>query len=424
LDFKFIHAADIHLDSPLRGLERYEGAPVEKIRGATREAFINLIDLAIEEKVDFMIIAGDLYDGDWKDYNTGLFFANQMSRLRKANIPVYTIRGNHDAASHITKQVRLPVNVLELSTDQPESIQIEHLKVAIHGQGFHTKSVTDNLSQTYPDAVKDYFNIGVLHTSAGGREGHETYAPCSVEDLASKGYQYWALGHIHKREILNEKEPWIIFPGNLQGRHIRETGEKGCTLVSVKNGQVDNVEHKTLDILRWCICKIDASNIGSLEELVEVANEELAKEISKAEGRLLSVRFIFHGSSSVHERLLQKRENFINNLRAMATDLGHGNVWVEKVKVRTERMVDLQEVLDRNPALGAIFDSINRVSQDEKVFQDILSEFESLKNVLPLEAKQGDDVLDLTDSNVLRNRLNEVEDVIFNYLLKSEVGRE
>ncbi|WP_419619235.1 metallophosphoesterase family protein, partial [Thiolapillus sp.] len=147
---KFIHAADIHLDSALHGLERYEGAPVDEIRSATRRAFDNLIELAIEEEVAFILLAGDLYDGDWKDYNTGLYFMQHMARLCDAGIRVFIVAGNHDAASQITKHLRLPDNVTLFSTKHPETVVLEDLNVAIIGQGFATRAVTDDLSQAYP----------------------------------------------------------------------------------------------------------------------------------------------------------------------------------------------------------------------------------------------------------------------------------
>jgi len=145
--FRFIHAADIHLDSALQGLERYEGAPVDEIRSATRRAVDNLVELAIDEEVDFVLMAGDLYDGDWKDYNTGLYFSERMGRLREANVRVFMIAGNHDAASQITKHLRLPDNVTVFSTRSPERVLVEELSVAIHGQGFINRAVTDDLSQ-------------------------------------------------------------------------------------------------------------------------------------------------------------------------------------------------------------------------------------------------------------------------------------
>ena len=102
MNFKFLHAADLHLDSPLKRLARYEGAPVDELRSAPRAALRNLVSLAIEEKVDFVLIAGDLYDGDWKDYNTGLFLNQRLKELQSASIPVYLVKGNHDAESRIS----------------------------------------------------------------------------------------------------------------------------------------------------------------------------------------------------------------------------------------------------------------------------------------------------------------------------------
>jgi len=266
--WKFIHVADIHLDSALHGLERYEGAPVEEIRSATRRAFDNLIELAIDEEVTFVLLAGDLYDGDWKDYNTGLYFMERMGRLREAGIRVYMVAGNHDAASQITKHLRLPDNVTMFATRVPEQIILDDLNVAIHGQGFATRAVTEDLSQAYPQGDPQFFNIGLLHTCLDGKPGHEPYAPCTVDGLRSKGYQYWALGHIHKREVLSQ-DPWIVFPGNIQGRHIRETGPKGCTLVTVDNGEVVEVEHRDLDVMRWSLCEVDVTDSETVDDIYE-----------------------------------------------------------------------------------------------------------------------------------------------------------
>lgn len=285
---KFIHAADIHLDSALHGLERYEGAPVDEIRSATRRAFDNLIELAIEEEVAFILLAGDLYDGDWKDYNTGLYFMQHMARLCDAGIRVFIVAGNHDAASQITKHLRLPDNVTLFSTKHPETVVLEDLNVAIIGQGFATRAVTDDLSQAYPQGDPQLFNIGLLHTCLDGKPGHEPYAPCSVDGLRSKGYQYWALGHIHKREEVSQ-DPWIVFPGNIQGRHIREVGPKGCTLVRVESGEIASVEHRDLDVMRWARCEIDVSASETMDELFEQVSEGLQSELMKREdGQSLS----------------------------------------------------------------------------------------------------------------------------------------
>ncbi|MFT6382943.1 MAG: DNA repair exonuclease SbcCD nuclease subunit, partial [Akkermansiaceae bacterium] len=255
--FTFIHAADLHLDSPLRGLSRHDDAPVSAIRGATRRALENLVDLALEKEVDFVLIAGDLYDGDLKDFTTALFFNRQMLRLKSAGIPVFAISGNHDAASVITKALSPPENVQFFPVKKPGTFSFPKLPVTIHGQGFANASVQENLAANYPDARPDHFNIGLLHTSLAGSSVHDTYAPCSLADLEKKGYQYWALGHIHQPEVIRE-DPWIVYPGNIQGRKVNETGPRGCSLVEVNDAlEVTSHTHIPLDVVRWSHLELD-----------------------------------------------------------------------------------------------------------------------------------------------------------------------
>jgi DNA repair protein SbcD/Mre11 len=422
MDFTFIHAADIHLDSPLRGLEQYEGAPVDQIRNATRDAFVNLVNAAIENKVAFVIIAGDLYDGDWKDYNTGLFFISQMARLQKENIPVIMIRGNHDASSQISKELKLPDNVRELSVNQPETVLLEDLKVAIHGQGFSSRSVTDNLALQYPERREGFLNIGILHTSATGREGHENYAPCSLDYMKRKGYDYWALGHIHLREVLSERNPVILFPGNIQGRHIRESGDKGCTFVNVKDSEIDSIQHRSLDVVRWQICEVDASGVESSFDLIEKARELLESVYDQAEGRLLAVRFRITGSCPIHQELSTNREQFVNNIRSLSMELGNGDIWIEKVKLETRKQVNLDELKEQNTPLANILDYLQILNGDDEALASLLEEFRDLQNALPPEIKQSERGFNFNDSGLVKTRVQEVEDLIIHYLTKQEVG--
>ncbi len=265
--FKFVHAADIHLDSPLHKLDYYEGAPVEDLRQATRRALENLVKLVVSEDVAFVLIAGDLYDGDWRDYNTGLHFISQMGKLREAGIAVFIIAGNHDAASKITKTLRLPDGVKLFPAERPETFCLENIGVALHGQSFATPAVRKNLAALYPSALSGCFNIGILHTCVTGRESHEPYAPCTVQDLQSRGYDYWALGHVHQREVVLET-PLSVFPGNIQGRHARETGPKGCMLVSVDDRGLPSADFRSLDVIRWATVELDASGVESAYDVV------------------------------------------------------------------------------------------------------------------------------------------------------------
>ncbi len=238
---KFIHAADIHLDSPLTGLSAYVDAPVEMLRTATRDAFTNLVTEAIELQVDFMVIAGDLYDGTWKDHNTGVYFCKEMGRLKRASIPVYVLFGNHDAESEMTKKLQLPDNVFTFETRKPTTFRLEHLKVALHGHSFKEKETTENLVTGYPAPVQGMFNIGVLHTALEGNSAHANYAPCSLDELHAKGYNYWALGHVHEHQIWKGAST-VVFPGNLQGRHIRETGPRGAVLVTADETGIQEIK--------------------------------------------------------------------------------------------------------------------------------------------------------------------------------------
>ncbi len=393
---KFLHAADVHLDSPLRGLERYDGAPVEELRGATREALKNLVELAIAEQVAFVLIAGDIYDGDWKDYNTGLFFSQQMARLNAASIPVYLIRGNHDAASQISKQLRLPANVFEFPHDRPKTVTLDEHGVAIHGQGFASQSVTEDLSAHYPPAKSGYLNIGLLHTSAGGRPGHENYAPCTPEGLSDKGYDYWALGHVHQREIL-KRDPWIVFPGNIQGRHIREVGSKGCSLVSVENGRVTAVDHCELDVLRWTECVVDLKGATDPGGALDAVRTALERAQSDAGDRLLAVRLRLIGESPSHSALVASREQFTNDCRALATDVGAGQVWIEKIRLETTPVEEAADLDGRTDAIGELLKFIHEGAHSPEFLQELKQDITDLVNKLPPELKSDPDPFDLDD---------------------------
>jgi DNA repair protein SbcD/Mre11 len=417
--FKFIHAADIHLDSPLRGLEQYDGAPVEQIRGATRQALANLVELAIAERVAFVLCAGDLYDGDWRDYNTGLFFAAQMTKLREAGIQVFLITGNHDAASQVTRYLRLPENVTMFSVQHPETVRLAAFDVAIHGQGFGKRVVTDDLSAAYPKPDSHLFNIGLLHTSVDGREGHEPYAPCSLDGLRSKRYDYWALGHVHTREVLHQ-EPWIVFPGNIQGRHVREAGPKGCTLVTVQDSQVVSAEHRDLDVLRWSIRTIDTSGSDTADDVVEQVRQALVRGLAESDGRPLAARIRLTGACRAHGELAANVERWINEIRTVATDVSNGTVWIEQVKLHTRPQADLDQMLSRDDALGHLLRALLSWETDGSFVAEVTSEFRDLARKLPPELHAGDEAVDLDNPQAMRQAVEDVKHLLLSRLLSAE----
>ena len=419
--FKFIHAADLHLDSPLLGLAQYEGAPEEALRGATRRALENLVHVALEEEVDFVLHAGDVYDGDWPDHNTGLFFARQMARLRDAKIPVYLIAGNHDAQSVMTKSLQLPDNVHRFPTKKAATIQMEGIGVAIHGQGFHTRAVLTDLSAAYPKAIAGAYNIGVLHTSLTGYEGHDTYAPCTVEGLKKLGYDYWALGHIHKQEAVRAFEPAIWFPGNIQGRHIRETGPKGCLVVAVDERGEHEVDFRELDVVRWAEIVVDASRCATLDECVDDFKDALLKALDTCGDRLLAVRVIFIGASKAHGELLAQPKRLVGEVRNIANIHGGDQVWIEKVKVRTTAPKSATEPLDDGP-LAELVEVIAFMKTDDASLAELAALLEPLHGKLPAELTEGEGALGLDQPQRLVEWLDESEPLLRTVGQRLEAG--
>jgi DNA repair protein SbcD/Mre11 len=411
---KFVHAADLHIDSPMRGLERYEGAPVGRVRGATRRAVENLVDLCLTEDVEFLLLAGDIFDGDWKDYGTGLYFVGQMARLRKAEIPVFLVRGNHDAASHVTKYLVLPDNVHEFSARLPETRVLESHGIAIHGQSFATRTVTDDLAAGYPAPARDLFNIGLLHTSAEGRPGHDTYAPCTAAALVDKGYDYWALGHVHAREVV-ETAPWIVFPGNLQGRHARESGPKGATVVTVRAGRVDSVEARALDVVRWQTLEIDATDAGTPLDAIEACRAAVAAAASDAEDRLVAAPVTVRAARPVHRALLAETERWTQQLRAVALEEAGDVLWVERVRFVEAPAIEAAdgEIGDED-ALMQFVRAVRAVREDPGALTVLGEELADLRRKLPAELREGDrpDGLRLEEPATLRRLLDDVESLV------------
>lgn len=382
---KFIHAADIHLDSPLTGLSAYSDAPVEMLRTATRDAFTNLITEAIEQQVDFMVIAGDLYDGTWKDHNTGIYFCREMGRLKKAGIPVYLLFGNHDAESEMTKRLELPDNVFAFESRKVTTYRLNHLKVALHGRSFKEVATTENLATGYPAPVHGMFNIGVLHTALEGNTEHANYAPCSLDELHAKGYHYWALGHVHKYQIWTGAST-IVFPGNLQGRHIRETGAHGAVLVTADESGVQEVERLFVDVLRWHSLEVNVAECNSLSEVVRTVEKELEGIIKSSSTTIPeAVRVTLIGKSQAHGELFGFESQLRAEVLALAATIGVERLWIEKVKVNTSALDDGEAVRARADALSDLQYLLVAAEADQAFLKDLQDDLLALVNKAPLE---------------------------------------
>jgi DNA repair exonuclease SbcCD nuclease subunit len=410
---RFIHTADIHLDSPLAGLSARAGERARDLAGASRRAFHGLIQQAIDLTVDFVVIAGDLYDGDWRDFTTGIVFADGMARLERAGIRVAVVKGNHDAENTMTRSLTLPPNVHVFRSDRAETKVWDGLNVALHGRSFGQARVTDNLALGYPPPRPGMLNIGILHTGADGRPGHDNYAPCAVAELVAKGYDYWALGHVHTREVLCQR-PWIVFPGNLQGRHANEAGPKGFTLVSADEGGIVSVTAVETDVVRWARLDIDVSGCEGLDEVCERLRERLATTVDEAGRRTLAVRLTLTGVCPVHRRLVGNLERTIAECHVAASRAG-GDVWIEKVDVATREPAAARPAPAAD-ALSELLRTIETVRTDPDQHAALRGELMPLLARMPQAVRAEAGLEDLDDA-ALAAILDDARSIVLNRLL-------
>lgn len=415
---KFLHAADLHLDSPLRGLARHEGAPVDALRGATRKAFDNLVELAIEEKAAFVLLAGDLYDGTWQDFSTAIFLARKLGELDRAGIRVFGVLGNHDAQSKLTKALERPKNLTLFPASKPRTEVLSELDVAIHGQSFGERHVEENLAAGFPSAKPGMLNIGLLHTSLDGREGHAAYAPCKLDDLRARGYQYWALGHVHAGEVVST-DPWVVFPGCLQGRNARETGPKGCCLVSVEDGRVESVEHRALNVVRWASCEVDLGEVDTMQGALESAAGALREARDDAEDSIVAARVRFVGASPAHEELRGRTQWLRQKLLELAAELHGEGLWIEKVEVATASRLDRGSLLAAEGALGGLARSILEVREEPSGVRGLDAALAAFREKLPPEVFLAEDGLRLDDPEVVARLIREAKELLLGKLLET-----
>jgi DNA repair exonuclease SbcCD nuclease subunit len=331
--YRFVHAADIHLDSPLRSLALRDADLADLIGNATRRAFVRVVDLCLDEQVDALLLAGDLYDGEQTSMKTARFLAEQLRRLHEAGIRVFVIRGNHDALSRITKELTLPDSV-KLFGSRAEAIAIERgsdqFLVAIHGLSFAQPHAPESLIGKYRPPVEGAVNIGLMHTSLAGSTEHDLYAPCSHVDLQGTGFRYWALGHVHKRSVV-EGGCAIVMPGMPQGRDINEAGAKSVSLVTIADDRSIRIEKRVTSIAQFERVAVDATGIDDWRDLVAA----LARGLEQARGDVASEHLVARLRVTGATPLAWRIRRDLDLLKTEADDRASviGSCWVEKLEV-------------------------------------------------------------------------------------------
>lgn len=329
---KILHTADVHLDSPLASLALRDEALRANVHSATRSAFVRIVDTAIAEGVGALLISGDLYDGAQRSAKTAAFLVGQLERLRAAGVPVFYIKGNHDADNPITGEVALPDNV-HIFDGRGGKVQLKGTDVWIHGVSFSGRHAPDSLLGKFGSPVSGAVNIAMLHTSLAGAAGHDNYAPCSVAELAALGFDYWALGHVHKRQVHSEA-PWIVMPGIPQGRDIGEAGPKSATLLTIGNGMI-GIEEVPTSVTTFLGHSIDVSGAEADDEIRQMIRSGLHASIqSMRAGDTAILRLTIEGRTVRHWQILRDRDIWAETVSQIAEETGR--LWIEKLSFALE----------------------------------------------------------------------------------------
>jgi DNA repair exonuclease SbcCD nuclease subunit len=332
--FRFVHTADIHLDSPLRTLALREPALADLIGGATRRAFASIVDLCLAEQVDALLIAGDLYDGEQTSMKTARFLADELRRLHQAGIGAFVIRGNHDAESRITRELTLPESV-KVFGGRADAVALSRggVDVVVHGVSFAQKHAPESLLSKFRAPHDGAVNIGMLHTSLGGSPSHDRYAPCAPAELHARGFDYWALGHIHQRFVERGKAT-IVMPGNPQGRDINEAGPKSASLVTVGDGREIAVEERLTSVAEFHRVPVDLSHADDWRAALKRIETALEKTRAAAASEHLVARVTLKGPTPLAWRLRCDADRLAEEARAIGAALGA--TWIDKIELRCE----------------------------------------------------------------------------------------
>ncbi len=383
--FRFVHTADIHLDSPLRSLSLRNRDLADLIGDSTRQALVAIVDLCLAEQVDALIIAGDLYDGEQTSMKTARFLAAQMQRLGQAGIAVYTIRGNHDALSRITQELILPPTV-KVYSGRAEAVEIDRggLAIAIHGLSFSRPQAPEGLLPKYRPPLPDRVNIGIMHTSLDGAPGHDVYAPCSLADLHASGFDYWALGHIHQRSQ-HDGRTTVVMPGMPQGRDINEAGPKSVSLVTVHDDRRISVEERPTSIAEFGRIAVDLSEAPSWFDAVEAIEKAVAGARVRSGSDHLVARLMLTGRTPLSWRIRRDRDLLLAEAEQRAEGLGR--TWIEKIDIATEPPLEAGGQASADPLIE--LDALMRddVARRHATREEIRQMVKDLRDELPAESR-------------------------------------
>ena len=357
---RFIHAADLHLDSPFRGIR--SEAPdyvADTLRRATFDAYENIVALCLRERVDALLVAGDIYDGADRSLRAQLKFVDGLARLDAAGIRSFVCHGNHDPLDGWEARLSLPQGCVRFGPEVSGEPVFpgEPERATVYGVSYPQRVVTENLALHFNGQVSSGFSIGLLHCNVGGNTSHDNYSPCTVSDLAETAIDYWALGNIHTRQALRQERPTIVYPGNPQGRHPLETGERGVYLVEVDDYGAVSLDFRPVDVVRWETLEVSIAALEAEQELIDAIDSAAASCAEYAGGRSVVFRLTLAGRGPLHRWLrsagtVEELRERINEQYAPSTSSGQAWLWCERIQADTASPVDREQVALREDFAG------------------------------------------------------------------------
>ncbi|HEV7309573.1 exonuclease SbcCD subunit D [Ensifer sp.] len=389
MPFRFVHTADLHLDSPLRSLALRNAELAEIVRGASRRALVKIVDLCLAEKVDALLIAGDLYDGSQTSMNTALFLAQELRRLHDAGVRVFLIRGNHDAQSTVTKELTLPASA-HVFKGKAKAVLAKTLAsgrdVYLHGVSFENTHAPESLLPAFQAPVPGAVNIGMLHTSLAGASGHDPYAPCSVADLVAHGFDYWALGHIHQRQVY-ATAPFVVMAGMPQGRDVNEAGVKGVTLVTVDDDGRLGLADRPIAIASFERTLVDISDLSEWRDMLDAVRHALLRICADVASDNVIVRLTLTGATPLAWRLRRDTDLLRAEIENIAS--GIAGCWIEKVEItcRAPRAENAGLAVDPVEELAALVEA--DVLPAHGFRQEVRAAVDDLLQQLPPDLRQA-----------------------------------
>ena len=415
MTFKFIHCSDLHIDSPFKGFSSVEHPLAEILRKSTYQAFQNIVELALKEEVEAVLIAGDIYDGSDKSLEAQLKFRRGLQKLSDAGIYTFIVHGNHDPLDSWSASLEWPERVHVFPGDRVECLPIENngmVKAYIHGISYPKREVRENLAQKFSRNNDDGFAVGLLHSNVGNQSGHEDYAPCSIDDLIAGGMDYWALGHIHRFQVLRESNPAIVYSGNTQARHMREAGEKGCCLVTLDKNADPLIQFISTDTIRYVHGEVDLSGTISLDEVIHAVRSKCEYFADQVKQKEMFLNLSLKGRTQIHSEL--QRGDAIKELQGEIRTYFQGrtpSIWVD-IKLNTAGIYNIKSLREGKDFISDLIVLFENMEKEES-FLDLK---QALKPVF--ETWQGKKYFnDLSDKEI-KNILSEAKSLCLDKLLK------